>query len=224
LYCNRALASLTSDCQSYVGGLYKDQGLEVVRAWLSELLLPHIRSAYATVRAEHGLPPSPTPPLSPVIENEVTDAVHALESPSFGPAPDTGGSHDAVAFTPSLELNTMNSLPIGPLPPPSHTITTTIGHLALFNQRLQHNSVEWIYENSEPSAPSTSSPSTSVTLPVTQPHATRIARNSRRSTPMWTVRVLVDGEYFGKGRGGTKKVARNEAAKEGLAKLGINVE
>lgn len=44
-----------------------------------------------------------------------------------------------------------------------------------------------------------------------------------RTTPIWLVRVMVDGEYFGKGRGNTKKLARNDAAKEGLKKLGIFV-
>jgi hypothetical protein len=32
---------------------------------------------------------------------------------------------------------------------------------------------------------------------------------------------MVDGDCVGCGRGSTKKAARNEAAKEGLAKLGV---
>jgi len=47
--------------------------------------------------------------------------------------------------------------------------------------------------------------------------------NGTKVTPVWYVKVLVDGELYGKGRGGTKKAARNEAAKEGLEKLGIKV-
>jgi len=44
-----------------------------------------------------------------------------------------------------------------------------------------------------------------------------------KATPVWYVKVLVDGEFYGRGRGSTKKAARNEAAKEGLIKLGIKV-
>ena len=40
---------------------------------------------------------------------------------------------------------------------------------------------------------------------------------------MWYVKVMVDGEFYGRGRGNTKKAARNEAAKEGLEKMGIVV-
>ncbi|KAJ7166123.1 hypothetical protein C8R46DRAFT_294577 [Mycena filopes] len=35
----------------------------------------------------------------------------------------------------------------------------------------------------------------------------------------WSAEVRVDGEVFGRGEGGTKKVARNEAAKEALGRL-----
>ena len=34
---------------------------------------------------------------------------------------------------------------------------------------------------------------------------------------------MVEGECLGRGRGSTKKAARNEAAKEGLVNLGIYV-
>jgi ribonuclease-3 len=44
-----------------------------------------------------------------------------------------------------------------------------------------------------------------------------------KTTPVWLVSVLVDGECLGKGKGGTKKAARNEAAKEGLVSLGVYV-
>jgi ribonuclease III len=44
-----------------------------------------------------------------------------------------------------------------------------------------------------------------------------------KTTPCWFVSVFVDSECLGKGKGGTKKAARNEAAKEGLQGLGIYV-
>jgi ribonuclease-3 len=34
---------------------------------------------------------------------------------------------------------------------------------------------------------------------------------------------MVDGNCIGRGRGNTKKAAKNEAAKEGLTKLGVDV-
>lgn len=34
---------------------------------------------------------------------------------------------------------------------------------------------------------------------------------------------MVDGNCIGRGRGSTKKAAKNEAAKEGLANLGVHV-
>jgi len=78
-------------------------------------------------------------------------------------------------------------------------ISSTIGHLALFNQHLQKQQhlVEWIYGDGPGEG------------------------EGRNSTPMWTVRVFVGGELYGYGRGNTKKVARNEAAKQGLEKLGV---
>jgi ribonuclease III len=44
-----------------------------------------------------------------------------------------------------------------------------------------------------------------------------------KTTPVWYVKVIVDGEFYGKGRGSNKKAARNEAAKVGLEKMGIFV-
>jgi len=64
--------------QSYVGGLYKDQGLAATKAWLDKLFTPYVREAYRIVREQHGLPPlgpnnelqaatgaGPTPPTPP---------------------------------------------------------------------------------------------------------------------------------------------------------------
>lgn len=44
-----------------------------------------------------------------------------------------------------------------------------------------------------------------------------------KATPMWYVKATVDGEVYGCGRGNSKKAARNEAAKEGLRRLGIDI-
>jgi len=79
---------------------------------------------------------------------------------------------------------------------------TTIGHLALFNQHLQKSDrqVEWIYSEGDGAKGS-----------------------AKTTTPVWCVKVIVNGEFFGDGRGNTKKAARNEAAKVGLEKMGIVV-
>jgi len=53
--------------------------------------------------------------------------------------------------------------------------------------------------------------------------APEVMLKGTKTTPVWYVKVLVDGEVYGKGRASTKKAARNEAAKEGLTKLGIKV-
>lgn len=86
---------------------------------------------------------------------------------------------------------------------------TTIGHLALFNQQLQKSDrqVEWIYSHS----------------PDDDKQVEEPARKGTNTTPVWFVKVLVDGQFYGRGRGNTKKAARNEAAKTGLQMMGIFV-
>ncbi|KAG6856785.1 hypothetical protein H0H87_000753 [Tephrocybe sp. NHM501043] len=87
---------------------------------------------------------------------------------------------------------------------------TTIGHLALFNQYLQKSdrSVEWIYSDAAEEGAE---------------NEDKAATHASKTTPVWYVKVLVDGVFYGKGRGNTKKAARNEAAKVGLQQMGINV-
>jgi ribonuclease-3 len=94
--------------------------------------------------------------------------------------------------------------------------TTTIGHLALFNQHLQktNRQVEWIYSNGEDPL---DNGYTDMGL------SPDLAIIGTKSTPVWYVKVMVDGEFHGRGRANNKKAARNEAAKEGLHKLGIVV-
>ena len=83
--------------------------------------------------------------------------------------------------------------------PPPPRIPGNVGHLSLFNQHLQQQSksIEWVYVDS--------------------------AGEGTKTTPIWVVRAMIDGECLGRGRGSTKKAARNEAAKEGLIALGIYV-
>ena len=159
---------LPSLIQSYVGGLFMDQGLESVKTWLRPLFEPYARAAYQLVRTQHGLPALSSPmaaPFSDLIPNKRT-------------------------------LGQLLDAPADYIP-----ITSTIGHLALFNQHLQRQQrvVEWVYAGGPGEGKGT------------------------KTTPVWTVRVLVDGELYGRGRGITKRGARNEAAKEGLEKMGVVV-
>ena len=81
---------------------------------------------------------------------------------------------------------------------PSSSVAS-VGHLSLFNQCLQQRSlvVEWEYADS--------------------------AGQGSKTTPIWVVRAVVNGACLGRGRGSTKKAAKNEAAKEGLKALGACV-
>lgn len=83
--------------------------------------------------------------------------------------------------------------------PPPAQYSASVGHLALFNQCLQQESkpVEWVYTGS--------------------------AGEGSKTTPVWVVRAIVGGDCIGCGRGSTKKAAKNEAAKEGLVKMGVDV-
>ncbi|KAJ4472927.1 ribonuclease III domain-containing protein [Lentinula edodes] len=94
---------------------------------------------------------------------------------------------------------------------------TTVGHLALFNQHIQRSNqpVEWIYDSTNPEV----DPSAQGDIQLLKPEMMK----GMKATTIWSVRVIVNGKCLGKGRGGTKKLARNEAAKLGLKSLGIHV-
>jgi ribonuclease-3 len=148
--------------QSYVGGLYKDQGLVAVKVWLDQLFTPYVREAYRIVREQHG--------LLPLGANNELHAAIAAHAP--------------------------------PTPPPESrrplANAATLGHLGLFNQRLQqqNKSIEWVFDDT-----------------ITE---------STKATPFWAAKALVDGVCWGHGRGNTKKAAKNEAAKEGLRRMGFD--
>jgi len=169
----RASTHIQADVfESFIGGLYLDQGLDVVKQWLYPLFGPYAKAAYLIVRQQHGLPLLPTPAASP-------------------------------RSTPTNEADVADL---------TMAVTPTTGHLALFNQHLQKSNrlVEWVY--SDPMKEGGSDPDMS-------PEITK----GMKTTPVWCVKVMVDGEFYGKGRGSNKKAARNEAAKMGLEKMGIIV-
>lgn len=47
--------------------------------------------------------------------------------------------------------------------------------------------------------------------------------HSKKTTPVWCATVFVDNETYGRGKGTTKQMAKNEAAKEGLDRMGVTV-
>jgi ribonuclease-3 len=50
--------------QSFVGGLYLDQGFVAVTTWLEKLLTPYSKAAYQIIRRQHGLSAIPITPCS----------------------------------------------------------------------------------------------------------------------------------------------------------------
>ncbi|KAJ7368853.1 ribonuclease III domain-containing protein [Mycena albidolilacea] len=102
-----------------------------------------------------------------------------------------------------------------------------IGHLALFNQCLQKGEarVEWVYSDQHPFGPSDGLGVNGGGVARTNntPNDSFAAGAGNKSTPVWSAQVLVDGEVYGRGRGNTKKAARNECAKQGLVRMGVAV-
>jgi len=72
--------------------------------------------------------------------------------------------------------------------------SATVNPLSQFNACLQpyNKRIEWIFDDT-------------------------IIENS---VPLWTVKLVVDGDRWGYGRGNSKKAAKNEAAKQGLTRMG----
>ncbi|EMD40524.1 hypothetical protein CERSUDRAFT_130444 [Gelatoporia subvermispora B] len=121
----RASANIQADLmEAYVGGLYEDQGLEVVKAWLHPLLTPYVHEAYRIIRKEHGLDPEAPP----------SDHSPANDSPAPPSPPPSGPGISVLSSS---------------YPPPARTIFS-VGHLSFFNQILQqqNRSVQWDFSGS----------------------------------------------------------------------------
>ena len=177
--------------QAFIGGLYVEQGLEVVKKWIDSLFAPYAIASYNIARRDHGLPPLADPFRRPPVLCGTSSAALAMGAPA---------AHGA---------------------PSDFTNLPTVGHLALFNQHLQkaNTKVEWIYSDGG-APPRGGGPGMDMGL---MPAPGELLSSGTKATPVWHVKVVVDGNIYGRGRGDTKKAARNEAAKEGLKKLGIVV-
>ncbi|KAJ7167680.1 ribonuclease III domain-containing protein [Mycena filopes] len=77
--------------ESFIGGLYTEQGLAAVAQWLNALFRPYAKVAYAVVRAQHGLPPVVSVPTSPS-----SSSSRSSTGPSLGLGADTTIGHLAL--------------------------------------------------------------------------------------------------------------------------------
>ncbi|KAL0950144.1 hypothetical protein HGRIS_010140 [Hohenbuehelia grisea] len=210
--------------ESFVGGLYRDQGLEAVKAWLHPLLIPYLSEAYTIVRRQHGLPA--TPSLAPPapwrsLSSQSSSSQSSTNGPPDTPPGSVGPESAAVSVSPS-------PVSFSAAEDGADAGSAPIGHLALFNQHIQktNREIEWVYSDGDgfgfdgftgdeknPAAERTGN----------APEGGNSTRRGTKTTPVWMVTALVGGEDFGNGMGTSKKAARNEAAKKGLVKLGIVV-
>ncbi|KAF4601802.1 hypothetical protein EYR40_005002 [Pleurotus pulmonarius] len=241
----RASTNIQADVfESYVGGLYKDQGLAAVEAWLHPLLLPYATEAYRFVRIQYGLPEARSSSRTlPTYHHRLprSSGLPTTGRPvSYGSSSGTASPLESESESGSLSPATQH----GALDMEEETIpqaALAIGHLALFNQQLQKAAldIEWVYSEDgdiglegflgdDPSG----TPGDVVHIVDTDdpPPGARgitavnpVVKKATRTTPMWTVKAFVNGEMYGSGRGTSKKAARHVAAKEGLQRLGINV-
>ncbi|PPQ67577.1 hypothetical protein CVT25_012071, partial [Psilocybe cyanescens] len=195
--------------ESFVGGLYLDQGLDAVTTWIKPLFRPYATAAYRVAREQHGLPAMP---------------------PSFnhldgGKSDRPGSRFQSASPSGNLIMNGEGAVS-APHPGPGELMNMpTIGHLALFNQNLQKTNrvVEWIYSDGNDAAADNGHGNSNGNEYSDVGLDPDVMIKGTKATPVWYVKVMVDGEFYGRGRGNTKKAARNEAAKEGLRLLGIDV-
>ncbi|KAH6914671.1 hypothetical protein BKA70DRAFT_1256728 [Coprinopsis sp. MPI-PUGE-AT-0042] len=248
----RASTNIQADVfEAFVGGLYRDQGLVVVQQWLVPLFRPFAKVGYDYVRKQHTLPPLPPSPANvPNGSNHATMNGHEDHGAAeyFG-GPTRG--HLALFNQQLQRTNRQIEWIYSDGSDPSMAGDNSMGHDTFFDHPASAPLVAPTTSDlvcADPSAEEdaahtsiSANPTAAVKSLPNSPEA-RSANgngNNRRYndpgvpahlrikgttlTPVWYVKVLVDGEFYGRGRGNTKKAARNEAAKEGLVKLGINV-
>jgi len=139
--------------------------------------------------------------LRPLLLPYVLESYRIIRAEYGLPPPENNAPTKTATPSAQLSANTHagTSKSAWASPPHAQHSATSAGYLALFNQCLHQGSkeLEWVYADS--------------------------AGEGTKTTPVWVVRAMVDGKCVGRGRGNTKKAARNEAAKEGLATLGVHV-
>ncbi|KAL0070093.1 hypothetical protein AAF712_002580 [Marasmius tenuissimus] len=202
--------------EAFVGGLYTDQGLEVVKPWLRALFRPYAMAAYNMIRAQHGLPP-----ISQAFPGDPPSLSESSSSPSSSPTPSPPSSPQSES---GAELPLRHAGYSNP--------EVQIGYLALFNQTVgkKNLSLEWRYDPLNQYIDRTSNVASGSGGGGGRQGVNQnfffdpaIARKSANMTPVWIVKAMINGECYGEGKGATKKAAKNNAAKMGLQKLGVAV-
>ena len=161
---------------------------------------------------------------------------HGISSPVPLPTPTSSPPPSSPSSALSVELLTLPG--DTPTTPPTPVTPSSASPLAVFNQHISqlNQHVEWTYSDGTMSrvedtlaAVNLEDRQRGVTTPTTRGRHRRSALEvlmvrGSRSTPVWLASAIVDGECLGTGLGNTKKIARNEAAKQGLEKLGVNLD
>ena len=83
--------------QAYVGGLYRDQSLDVIRKWITPLVLPHVEAAYQNLRDDY-LPEAITMPRVPMASNLPTPPPSLSSSDGAEPASTSRHAQDSGEF------------------------------------------------------------------------------------------------------------------------------
>ncbi|KAF9450944.1 ribonuclease III [Macrolepiota fuliginosa MF-IS2] len=183
----RASPNIQADVfESFVGGLFLDQGLDAAKKWLDQLFRPYTEAAYRIVRQQHGLPAIPVVPTP--------------RFPHLNERTGLTGSYPNGGRSMNIRDSEVPTAPSG-------------GYLALFNQYLQkgNKQVEWRFSDGRDIEDKEKEGQDSVVV------------NGKKTTPVWYAKVFVNDEVYGQGKGTTKQAAKNEAAKQGLDRMGIVV-
>ncbi|KIY52284.1 ribonuclease III, partial [Fistulina hepatica ATCC 64428] len=97
----RASAHVQADLfEAFIGGLYTEQGLDIVRTWLSDLLRPYVQASYQRVRESHGLSRNVAPLPPPQMSSTSSDDSHIPGK----------GLHDATTSSTTGYLSLFNQI------------------------------------------------------------------------------------------------------------------
>ncbi|KAI0294036.1 ribonuclease III domain-containing protein [Multifurca ochricompacta] len=77
--------------KAYVGGLYREQGIQVVKKWLIPLFTPRVEHAYQSLRADYLLPPDATPRTTPRPGSQPPSPSPSSDPPQSPPLFRSGG-------------------------------------------------------------------------------------------------------------------------------------
>ncbi|KAH9966304.1 hypothetical protein BJV74DRAFT_990765 [Russula compacta] len=88
--------------KAYVGGVYRDWGLEAVSKWLSSLFRTHVEAAYQIVREEHLLPPTAaavSQPIASITRHPSPSSSMSEGAEHASPSHPTGDTYDPCRRT-----------------------------------------------------------------------------------------------------------------------------